>query len=149
MVRKIEHEILPGPAEDGLTDAAAIELALELHQAERGNPQTSELELLAFLIRANDGDPEAELCRVLRNQTKHGAKMGSRVAALLEVKRERQRAGKKALAVAVSLVFSIWRICNDVRKIREHLDRVVPDYIRQIKARLREKAAGTEEAGGS
>lgn len=28
------------------------------------------------------------------------------------------------LAVAVSLVFSIWRIAGDVRKIREHCDRV-------------------------
>jgi hypothetical protein len=51
-----------------------------------------------------------------------------------------------ALAVTLSLVFAIWRICGDVRRIREHLDRVVPDYIREIKARLREKAAGTEEA---
>jgi hypothetical protein len=50
------------------------------------------------------------------------------------------------LAIAVSLVFAIWRICGDVRRIREHLDRVVPDYIREIKARLREKATGTEEA---
>jgi hypothetical protein len=51
------------------------------------------------------------------------------------------------LAVAVSLVFAIWRICGDVRRIREHFDRVMPDYIREIKARLREKAAGTAEAG--
>lgn len=28
------------------------------------------------------------------------------------------------LAVAVSLVFSIWRITSDVRRIREHFDRV-------------------------
>jgi hypothetical protein len=35
---------------------------------------------------------------------------------------------------------------SDVRRIPEHLDRVVPDYIRDRKARVREKAAGTEEA---
>ena len=29
-----------------------------------------------------------------------------------------------SLAVAVSLIFAIWRICGDVRKIREHFDRV-------------------------
>jgi hypothetical protein len=29
-----------------------------------------------------------------------------------------------ALAVAVSLVFAVWRICGDVRRIREHFDRV-------------------------
>jgi hypothetical protein len=51
-----------------------------------------------------------------------------------------------AFAVAASLVFSIWRIRDDVRKIREHLDRVVPDYIRDRKTRVREKLAGTEEA---
>ncbi|HEX7614014.1 MAG TPA: hypothetical protein VF554_01935 [Thermoanaerobaculia bacterium] len=51
------------------------------------------------------------------------------------------------LAVAVSLIFAIWRIRDDVRKIREHLDRVVPDYIRDRKTRVREKLAGTEEAG--
>lgn len=52
-----------------------------------------------------------------------------------------------ALAVAASLVFSIWRIRDDVRKIREHLDRVVPDYIRDRKARVREKVADPKEAG--
>lgn len=49
------------------------------------------------------------------------------------------------LAIAVSLVFATWRICGDVRRIREHLDRVVPDYIRDRKARVREKLAGDEE----
>lgn len=29
-----------------------------------------------------------------------------------------------SFAVIVSLVFAIWRICSDVRKIREHFDRV-------------------------
>jgi len=50
-------------------------------------------------------------------------------------------------AVTISLIFAAWRICGDVRRIREHLDRVVPDYIRDRKARVREKVAGTEEAG--
>lgn len=49
------------------------------------------------------------------------------------------------LAVAVSLVFAVWRICGDVRRIREHLDRVVPDYIKERKARVREKLQGAEE----
>jgi hypothetical protein len=29
-----------------------------------------------------------------------------------------------ALAIALSVVFSIWRIAGDVRRIREHFDRV-------------------------
>jgi hypothetical protein len=49
------------------------------------------------------------------------------------------------LAVAVSLVFATWRICGDVRRVRKHLDRVIPDYIRDRKARAREKVAGAEE----
>lgn len=32
-----------------------------------------------------------------------------------------------------------------MRRIREHLDRVVPDYIRDRKTRVREKVAGAEE----
>lgn len=51
------------------------------------------------------------------------------------------------LAILVSLVFAVWRVCGDVRRIREHLDRVVPDYIRDRKTRVREKVAGTEDAG--
>jgi len=51
------------------------------------------------------------------------------------------------LGLALSAVFSVWAISRDVRKIREHLDRVVPDYIRDRKTRVREKVAGTEEAG--
>ena len=45
------------------------------------------------------------------------------------------------LAVAVSLVFAIWRICGDVRKIREHLDRVEGGDERERARRLAEANA--------
>ncbi|HEX7600206.1 MAG TPA: hypothetical protein VF316_01330, partial [Polyangiaceae bacterium] len=46
----------------------------------------------------------------------------------------------------IAILVTLWRICGDVRRIREHLDRVVPGYIRDRKTRVNEKVAGTEEA---
>lgn len=58
-----------------------------------GDPQTSELELFARLIRWNGGDPEEILRLAMVKMTKRGAKAGPRLAALLERERRiRERA---------------------------------------------------------
>jgi hypothetical protein len=53
------------------------------------------------------------------------------------------------VGVQAFAIFRFLRMADDIQKIREHLDRAVPDFVRANKARVREKVAGiqSESAG--
>lgn len=53
------------------------------------------------------------------------------------------------LAVSIVALLRFLRMADDIQKIREHLDRAVPDYIRDRKARVREKVAVVQGAAGA